>query len=96
MCADAVDVIERQLPAACFDRIQIFFPDPWPKVRHHKRRLIQRSFIALLAHKMKPDGQLLIATDCVNYAHSILNLLNAAPELRNMVNGCLLYTSRCV
>ena len=86
LCADAVEVIERQLPAACFDRIQIFFPDPWPKVRHHKRRLIQRSFIALLAHKMKLDGQLLIATDCVNYAHSILNLLNATPELRNMVN----------
>ena len=87
LCADAAEVIEQQLPEACFNRIQIFFPDPWPKARHHKRRLIQPSFITLLAHKMRPNGRLLIATDCADYAHSILDSLNATPELRNIVNG---------
>jgi tRNA (guanine-N7-)-methyltransferase len=84
MCADAVEILERQLPDESADLIQIFFPDPWPKARHHKRRLIQPSFITLLAHKLKSAGQLHIATDCHDYAHSILALLNAAPEWINL------------
>ena len=87
LCADAATVIERQLPDACFDRIQIFFPDPWPKARHHKRRLIQSPFITLLARKMRPAGQLLIATDCADYAHAILDALKTTPELHNTVDG---------
>lgn len=83
MCADAVEVLERQTPDECLDRAQIFFPDPWPKARHHKRRLIQASFVTLLVHKLKPGGELHIATDCEDYAHSILNLLNATAELVN-------------
>ena len=52
MHADAVEVLERQIPNESLDRIQIFFPDPWPKVRHHKRRLVQPAFVALLACKL--------------------------------------------
>lgn len=87
MCADAVEVLERQTPDDCLDRVQIFFPDPWPKARHHKRRLIQASFVTLLVHKLKSGGQLHIATDCEDYAHSILNLLNATSELVNRAEG---------
>jgi len=87
LCADAAEFVKRQLPDECLDRIQIFFPDPWPKNRHHKRRLIQPSFLALLASKAKSGGQLLIATDCEDYAHSILEHLNAAPEWLNTIAG---------
>ncbi|HRD48280.1 MAG TPA: tRNA (guanosine(46)-N7)-methyltransferase TrmB [Candidatus Contendobacter sp.] len=86
MRADAVEVLERQLPDESIDRIQIFFPDPWPKARHHKRRLIQGSFIELLARKLKSAGQLHIATDCEDYARSILDLLNVAPGWVNMAS----------
>ncbi len=87
MCADAVEVLERQMPEGCLDRVQIFFPDPWPKARHHKRRLIQTPFVTLLVRKLKSEGQLHIATDCEDYARSILNLLNATPELMNQATG---------
>ncbi len=85
MRADAVEVLERRLPDASLYRVQIFFPDPWPKVRHHKRRLIRPSFITLLARKLEPAGRLHIATDCEDYAHCILELLSAAPEWVNTV-----------
>jgi len=87
MYADAVEVLERQVPDRCLDRVQIFFPDPWPKTRHHKRRLIQPPFVALLVQKLKGGGQLHVATDCEDYAHSILNLLNATPALTNRTAG---------
>ncbi len=87
MCADAVEVLERLAPDECLDRVQIFFPDPWPKARHHKRRLIQPAFVALLVQKLKSEGQLHIATDCEDYARSILNILNVTPELRNQAVG---------
>jgi tRNA (guanine-N7-)-methyltransferase len=83
MCADAVEVLEQQLPDQCLDRVQIFFPDPWPKTRHHKRRLIQPPFVALLARKLKPAGQLHVATDCEQYARAILDLLDQTPEWVN-------------
>lgn len=87
MCADAVEVLERQMPDDCLDQARIFFPDPWPKARHHKRRLIQPSFVALLVQKLKSGGQLHIATDCEDYARSILSILNATPELANQAPG---------
>ncbi|MFO1371713.1 MAG: tRNA (guanosine(46)-N7)-methyltransferase TrmB [Candidatus Competibacteraceae bacterium] len=83
LCADAVGVLEKQLPDGCLERIQIFFPDPWPKARHHKRRLIQPLFAALLARKLKLTGQLHIATDWKDYADHILNTLSAVHELVN-------------
>jgi tRNA (guanine-N7-)-methyltransferase len=81
--ADAVEVLERYLPDGCLDRAQIFFPDPWPKTRHHKRRLIQPPLAALLARKLEPAGQLHIATDCESYARFILDTLLATPGLEN-------------
>lgn len=87
LCADAVEVLERQLPDECLDRMQIFFPDPWPKTRHHKRRLIQAQRVALLVRKIKPHGQLHIATDCEDYACAVLDLFNTTPELVNAAAG---------
>lgn len=84
---DAVEVLERYLPDECLDRVQIFFPDPWPKLRHHKRRLIQPFFVSAITKKLKPHGQLHIATDCENYAHSILTTLTATAELENTATG---------
>ncbi len=87
ICADAVEVLTHQLPDACLDRIQIFFPDPWPKKRHHKRRLIQPAFVALLARKLKPRGYLHLATDWEDYAQHMLAVLGASPEFMNTEKG---------
>jgi tRNA (guanine-N7-)-methyltransferase len=84
ICLDAVEVLQQYLPDECLDRVQIFFPDPWPKTRHHKRRLIQPMFVSLLAKKIKSTGLLHIATDCENYAYSILEVLRTTPELQNI------------
>jgi tRNA (guanine-N7-)-methyltransferase len=65
---DAVDVAEKMLPAQSFDAVNLFFPDPWPKKRHHKRRIVQPQFVAALAEILKPGGLLHFATDWTNYA----------------------------
>ena len=65
-------------------KILIFFPDPWPKLRHHKRRLIQQTFVSLLSKKLKPEGILHLATDWENYAEQMLNVLHLFPEFINM------------
>jgi len=67
-CADAVEVLETAVGAGLCQRINIFFPDPWPKKRHHKRRLIQPAFVAHLAEKLQPGGILHLATDWPDYA----------------------------
>ena len=82
-CADAVEMLEGVLPDACLDRVQIFFPDPWPKLRHHKRRLIQPAFAALLEQKLKRGGQLHLATDCESYARVAREILAAIPQLQS-------------
>lgn len=76
--ADAVEVLEQRLADASLDRVQIFFPDPWPKVRQKKRRLIQPAFANLLSQKLKPGGLLYIVTDCADYACAVREVLNAA------------------
>lgn len=68
---DAVDVLTHQVPSASLRRINIYFPDPWPKKRHHKRRLLQPSFIGLCADSLDSGGSLHIATDWANYAEHI-------------------------
>lgn len=68
---DAHELLSHQFTDASFDRVLIFFPDPWPKKRHHKRRLIQTAFLALIANKLKPQGILHIATDWQAYAEHI-------------------------
>lgn len=74
-CADAIEVLNQCIPNSSLDEILILFPDPWPKQRHHKRRLIQTEFIELIRRKLKPNGKLHIATDCENYAKHILKIL---------------------
>src|SRR5207244_11562840 len=68
---------------ASLDAVHVFFPDPWPKKRHHKRRLIQPDFAALLASRLVPGGYLHVATDWQEYAEHVLAVLAAAPGLRN-------------
>jgi len=75
---DARDVIAR-LPDACLDRVYILFPDPWPKTRHHKRRLIQPDFVAELARVMKPGAEVRFATDWANYAAWTLEMFTRSP-----------------
>lgn len=87
ICADAVEVLQQQIRDECLDRIQIFFPDPWPKRRHRKRRLLQAPFVSLLVQKLKVKGQLHIATDCADYAGSILAVLSATPGLINQASN---------
>ena len=68
---DAVDVLRAWLPDASLHRLNLYFPDPWPKKRHHKRRLIQPEFLALAARKLVADGEFYIATDWANYAEHV-------------------------
>ena len=83
VCHDAVEVLERQIPARSIDELLILFPDPWPKKRHHKRRLIQPDFAALAASRLAPGGVLRLATDWEPYARHMLEALAACTPLRN-------------
>jgi len=80
---DAVEVFEQMLAPDSLDGIHIYFPDPWHKARHHKRRLIQPGFVALLSSRLKPGGYLHCATDWENYAEQMLAVLGAEPLLEN-------------
>jgi tRNA (guanine-N7-)-methyltransferase len=84
ICAhDAVEVIDHMLPLASLDGVHIFFPDPWHKTKHNKRRLIQSPLVAKLARRLKPGGYLHCATDWQPYAEQILEVLSAEPLLKN-------------
>lgn len=80
---DAVELIEKRIADASLDRVLVFFPDPWPKKRHHKRRLIQPRFAATLADKLRPGGRLYLATDWRDYAQQMLAVLDATDGLVN-------------
>jgi len=80
---DAVEVIDNMLPLASLDGVHIFFPDPWHKSRHNKRRLIQAPLIAKLALRLKPGAYIHCATDWEPYAVQILEVLSAEPLLKN-------------
>lgn len=82
--ADAVDVLKQCIPDNSLDIVQIFFPDPWPKRRHHKRRLIQTDFISLIVLKLKSNGTLHLATDWQDYAKQIMNVLTSEEKLINL------------
>jgi tRNA (guanine-N7-)-methyltransferase len=84
---DAVDVIDHMLPLQSLDGIHIFFPDPWHKKRHNKRRLIQPALVAKLAARLKPGAYIHCATDWQPYAEQILAVLGAEPLLANTVAG---------
>ena len=80
---DAVEVLDHMLADSSLDGIHIFFPDPWHKARHNKRRLIQAPFVAKLARKLKTGGYIHAATDWQNYAEQILDVMSAEPQLKN-------------
>jgi tRNA (guanine-N7-)-methyltransferase len=84
VCHDAVEVLERNLADRSLDEILIFFPDPWHKKRHHKRRLITPAFAALSAAKLSPGGVLRLATDWQAYAEQMLEVCNAEPALLSL------------
>lgn len=80
---DAVEVLQQMLPPESLDGVHIFFPDPWPKARHHKRRLIQPNFVSLLCNRLKSGGYLHVATDWKDYAEQILSVLSNEDLLTN-------------
>jgi tRNA (guanine-N7-)-methyltransferase len=84
---DAVEVMERMVAPASLAGVHVFFPDPWHKKRHHKRRLIQPPFVALLASRLAPGGYLHCATDWQPYAEQMLEVLSGEPLLRNRFDG---------
>ena len=84
---DAVEVLRHMIAADALDAVHIFFPDPWPKKRHHKRRLIQPPLVALLASRMKPGAMVHACTDWEEYARQMLGALSAEPALENTASG---------
>ena len=81
--ADAVEILTHQIAPASLAQVRIYFPDPWHKKRHNKRRLIQPEFVAMLATHVAPGGLLHLATDWAEYAEQMLDLLETAPDWRN-------------
>ncbi len=86
-CDDAVEVLQTCIPDGALDRVQIYFPDPWHKKKHHKRRLVQPNFVAELRRKLKTGGVLHLATDWENYAEHMAEVMAVAPGYRNQSEG---------
>jgi tRNA (guanine-N7-)-methyltransferase len=84
---DAVEVLRDMVPPASLSGIHVFFPDPWPKKRHHKRRLVQPAFAALAAARLARGGYIHVATDWEEYARQVLEVLAATPGLVNTAQG---------
>lgn len=85
--ADAAEVVRERIPAATLDRVLIFFPDPWPKKKHHKRRLIQPAFADALARVLRPGGHLHLATDWGDYADHMRAVLDPHPAFVDTAAG---------
>jgi tRNA (guanine-N7-)-methyltransferase len=83
ICHDAVEVLERQIAPASISLMHVFFPDPWPKKRHHKRRLIQPAFVQLLARALHSGGTLRLATDWEHYAMHMREVIGASSAFEN-------------
>ncbi|MBA0046423.1 tRNA (guanosine(46)-N7)-methyltransferase TrmB [Mycobacteroides sp. LB1] len=81
---DALDVLEHLLPSGSLTAARVFFPDPWPKTRHHKRRLLQAGTVALLSDRLRPGGTLHVATDHADYAEHIAEVGDAEPTLHRL------------
>ena len=84
---DAVEVVRDMIPPDALAGVHIYFPDPWQKKRHHKRRLVAQPFIGLLASRIAPGGYLHCATDWQHYAQQMLEVLSAEPLLANLHDG---------
>jgi len=84
---DALDLITRRLPAACLSEVLVFFPDPWPKARHNKRRLVRQQFVEALVHVLQPGGTVHLATDDPAYAHVMREVLGRQSALQKIHDG---------
>lgn len=82
--ADAMDVLEDCVPDASVARLQLYFPDPWHKKKHHKRRIVQPEFVQRLGVKIAPGGVFHLATDWENYAEAMLEVMSQAPGFANL------------
>ncbi|GAB1260914.1 tRNA (guanosine(46)-N7)-methyltransferase TrmB [Aurantivibrio plasticivorans] len=91
--ADAVDVMNDCIPDNSIDRFQLFFPDPWHKKKHHKRRIVQAEFCKLVWKKLKPGGVFHLATDWENYAEHMVEVFDTLPEFSNLA-GAQVYSPR--
>ncbi len=84
---DAVEIIKNRIPKNSLDRVQLFFPDPWHKKRHNKRRIVQTSFIALIASRLKVGGVFHLATDWEPYAEHMAELMLASAQFKSLSKG---------
>lgn len=84
---DAIMTLEEMIPPATLDGIHLFFPDPWPKKRHHKRRIVRPALTRLMTDRLKPGGYLYMVTDWEEYAHVALEVLEETPGLSNPCDG---------
>ena len=82
--ADAMDVLDDCIPDASLDRLQLYFPDPWHKKKHHKRRIVQPTFVQKIRQKLKPGGVFHLATDWQNYAEHMLEVMSQADGFGNL------------
>jgi tRNA (guanine-N7-)-methyltransferase len=83
-CADAIDVLTDCITEASIERIQLYFPDPWHKKRHHKRRIVQADFVSLIASRLRPKGLFHLCTDWVPYAEHMLEVIGACDGFLNL------------
>lgn len=84
---DAVEILKHNVADGSLDCVQVFFPDPWHKKRHHKRRIIQPEFVQLLCQKLAPKGRIHLATDWENYAEHMLEVMQQTPQLKNLATS---------
>lgn len=84
---DALDLLRHQIPSDSLEAVHVYFPDPWPKARHHKRRIVRPDVVALIADRLRAGGMLYCATDWAEYAHEMLAVLGAEPWLANRCEG---------
>ena len=89
ICADVVEVLKTMLPDRSLDKVLLFFPDPWHKTRHHKRRLVQPDFVTMLHTKLKPGGFFHMATDWEDYAKHMVGVMHDAPGFINTASDGL-------
>ncbi|MEE8380135.1 MAG: tRNA (guanosine(46)-N7)-methyltransferase TrmB [Gammaproteobacteria bacterium] len=83
ICDDAVEVLKHRIEDGSLDRVQLFFPDPWHKKRHHKRRIVQPDFVSLIAKKLKPGGCFHLATDWEDYAFHMAEVMKSSVNFTN-------------
>lgn len=81
---DAIEVLNRAIPDKSLDKVLLLFPDPWPKRKHHKRRIVQPEFVQLIARKLKSEGIFQLATDWQPYAEHMMSVMQASPDFCNV------------